>query len=89
MTIFENLKSMNIDEFAKWLEENCLYDSDPCIKWFDETYCKNCKTVIENGREYAYCELNDKCRYFKDADEMPDNSQIIKLWLESQVRNIV
>lgn len=90
MTMFENLKSMDIDELVEWFEENCLHNDDPCIRWFDETYCKNCEPIINNNEmgykmEYAYCELNGKCRYFKDMDTMPDNKQTIKLWLESQV----
>ena len=89
MTKFENLKSKNIDEFAEWFEENCLYDDDPCIRWFDETYCKNCEPIIKQNEmgykmEYAYCELNGNCRYFKDMNELPNNKQMVKLWLESE-----
>lgn len=84
MTVFEDLKSKNIDEFAKWFEENCLHDDDPCIRWFNETYCKDCEDVDKDGEECAYCELNGKCRYFNDMDSMPDNRQTIKLWLKSE-----
>lgn len=87
MTVFENLKSMNIDEFAEWFEKNCVHDNDPCIRWFDRTYCKNCEAVFENELEYAYCELNHKCRYFQYMDEMLDNLQTIKLWLKSELTN--
>lgn len=84
VTVFEDLKSKNIDEFAEWFEENCLHDGDPCIRWFDKTYCKNCKAVTKDGQEYAYCELNGNCKYFKDMNEVPNNKQTIKLWLESK-----
>ena len=87
MTIFENLKSMNIDEFVDWFEENCLHDDDPCIRWFDETYCQNCEGAIKDGKDYAYCELNGKCRFFMDMDEVPDNKQTIKMWLKSKIKN--
>lgn len=84
MMMFENLKSMNIDEFASWFEENCIHDNDPCIRWFDETYCQKCEPIIENGMEYAYCELNDKCRYFNDIESVPSAKETIKMWLESE-----
>lgn len=85
MTVFENLSSMNIDEFAEWFEKNCIHDHDPCIKWWDRTYCQNCKTVTKGGLEYAYCELNKKCRFFKDMDDVPNNRQTIGLWLNSEI----
>lgn len=84
MKVFEKLKSMNIDEYAEWFEANCLHNDDPCIKWFNDTYCENCEAVVKDGHEYAYCELNHKCRHFKDMNDMPDNKQTIKLWLESE-----
>lgn len=31
-----------------------------------------------------YCEVNNKCRYFQDMDEMPNNKEIIKMWLETE-----
>lgn len=84
MTVFEKIKSMNFDEFVEWFDENCIHDTDPCIKWFDRTYCKKCEGVIENGYEYSYCELSGKCTYFKDMDKIPDNKQTIMLWLNSE-----
>lgn len=84
MTVFEDLNSKNIDEFAEWFEENCLHNDDPCIRWWDETCCKNCEPVVKDGQEYSYCELNGKCRYFENMDKMPNNKETIKLWLESE-----
>lgn len=89
MTKFENLQSKNIDEFAKWYEENCLHNDDPCIQWFDTTYCKRCEPIVQQNEmgykmEYAYCELNGKCRYFQELDDMPTNHQTIMAWLESE-----
>lgn len=84
MMLFENLKSMNIDEFAEWFGENCLHDNDPCIRWFNKTYCQNCEPVIKDGQECAYCECIGKCRYFQELNNMPTNQQTIKMWLESE-----
>lgn len=87
MRVFDNLQSMNIDEFAEWYEENCLHNDDPCIKWFDETYCQNCEAVIKDGHEYGYCELNNnKCRFFQNTDGALGNKETIKLWLESEIK---
>ena len=85
MNKFEEIQSMNLDEFAKWFEENCIHDADPCIKWWDETYCKNCKPEIRNGIEYGYCELNDGCRFFNHMNGLPSARETIKMWLESKV----
>lgn len=86
--MFENFKSMNIDELAEWFEKN-YSDADPCILWFDKTYCKNCEPIIKQNEmgykmEYAYCELNGNCRYFKEMNEVPSIKQTIKLRLESE-----
>lgn len=93
MTMFEDLKSMNIDELAEWFEKNCLHNDDPCIRWWDETYCQNCEPIIKSNEmgykmEYAYCELNGNCRFFKDMAEVPNNKQTIKLWLESESKKL-
>lgn len=85
-TMFENLKSMNIDEFAEWFEENCIHNDDPCIKWWDKTYCKNCEPIVKDGYECAYCELNNKCKFFNDMNNIPSIKETIKIWLESEVK---
>lgn len=30
----------------------------------------------------GYCELHGKCKFFPDLDYIPDNEDIIKMWLE-------
>lgn len=39
--------------------------------------------------ECAYCELADesgvkRCRFFPELDDIPDNKEIIKMWLEKE-----
>lgn len=34
--------------------------------------------------ECAYCELENKCRFFQDLDDVPDNKEMIKMWLEEE-----
>jgi hypothetical protein len=34
--------------------------------------------------ECAYCELENKCRFFQELDDVPDNKEMIKMWLEEE-----
>lgn len=93
MTIFENIKSKNIDEFAEWLDKYGMFDNSPWMNWWDKNYCKNCEhetaRLVDTGREmeFAWCELHDKCKFFQNMDSIPDNKQIIKMWLETEETN--
>ena len=87
MTVLDNFKSFNIDEFIDWLDEYVSFDTAPWMWWWDNTYCKNCPTEDEYVSDYAWCEVHNKCRYFLDMDETPDVKQIIKMWLESEYNN--
>ena len=94
MTVFEKIKSMNVEEFTKWFYENCTNDDDPVIKWWNDTYCKNCPSEIgkyedsDREMEFCWCELHDGCRFFPEMKETPDNEQMIKLWLESKCEEV-
>lgn len=37
--------------------------------------------------ECAYCELEKKCKFFKEFDEAPDNKKIIELWFTEEVKD--
>lgn len=84
MTIFEKLKNKNIDELANWLDEYATHDTSPWYHWWDSHYCNKCEGVEKDGMKFAYCELHGNCKFFKDMEEIPDNKQIIKMWLENQ-----
>lgn len=91
MKVFDSIKNKNIDELAEWLDEYCDFDSAPWWKYWDENYCSKCESIESESAndfgyaaEYAYCELNGNCRFFKDMKEIPDSKQIIKMWLESE-----
>lgn len=94
MTVFENIKSKNIDGFAEWLNEHGKQDYAPWDIWFDKLYCDKCEPIVKhdpnydnNGleHEYCWCELHDgKCKFFQDMDEAPWGKQIVKMWLESE-----
>lgn len=92
MTIFENFKLKNIDELVDWIVKYCAYgESLPYWSWFDENYCNKCEPIktyvgyLQKECECAWCEVNGKCKFFKEMDDTPDIKQIIKMWLESEV----
>lgn len=89
MTVFEKIKSKNIDELVDWIDEHFHFDSAPYWKWWDENYCSKCKAIVQTDDEghetkFAYCEVHDNCKFFKDMDNIPDVKQTIKMWLESE-----
>lgn len=97
MTRFEELKNMDIDALAEWIDQNGRFDCSPWCDWFNENYCKKCPSEITYITDYsgeyewqtececAWCELNDKCRYFPELKEEPSAKDIVKMWLESEV----
>lgn len=92
MTYFDILKSMDIHQFAEWLDENCRFDDSPWIAWWDAKYCKNCEPIMccykGSNREFpcSWCEIEHNCKFFQNIDEVPNNKEIIKMWLESEVK---
>lgn len=93
MNQFEKIKLMDIDDFAEWLDEHGAYNDSAWDKWFDDNYCQKCETEYIYSERFdrelpcGWCEIhNDKCKFFKDMDSVPDNRQIIKMWLESEVK---
>ena len=93
MTVFENIKQMNINELTDWLYKNDSIDYSPWLTWYNKTYCQNCETVTANVQylmktcECAWCEIHGRCKFFPKLDDGPDRKQMIKLWLESEYKN--
>ncbi len=90
MNPFNNFKSMNIDELAKWLDEYCYHDNAPWMLWFDKNYCQKCEGIPMNEWscwEYSYCEVNKKCKFFPEMEKAPNCEEIVRLWLESEAEN--
>lgn len=90
MTNFEKLKSMNEEEISEFLDSITSIDDSPWITWFNKRYCENCETIRSYERtpdiyyDSTYCEVCGNCRYFQDKDDIPDNKEMIKLWLASE-----
>ena len=92
MTNYEMLKNMSIDELVEWIDKYASFDDTPHWSFWDKNYCNKCESITligddEYKKEYAYCELNDNCRFFKEMKETPSHKQIIKMWLESKTDN--
>ena len=91
MKLIDKFKSKNIDELAAWLDKYCYFEYAPWINWREDNYCNNCPSEIgkyedsDREMEFAWCELNDKCKFFSDMDSTPDSKQVIKMWLESEI----
>lgn len=95
MNNFEKLQSMSIDELVEWIDVNIYSDGAIWWEWFDENYCDKCESEIIYIDDYfrgpntehkcAYCEVHNKCRFFSEMDDIPDNKEVIKMWLEAEV----
>lgn len=92
MNNYDNIMSKNIDELVDWLDEFMSVDNAPWYLWWDKNYCNKCEPEIvyyesDKGRipiECSWCELEKKCKFFPELDEIPDNKQIIKMWLNNE-----
>ena len=88
MTIFDEIKSKNIDELAEWLDKHGAFDTAPWMQWYDDNYCSKCEpeTACVEGyhgeNDFAWCELHGKCKFFEDLETIPDHKQTIKMWLQ-------
>lgn len=98
MTVFEDIHSKDIDGLVEWLDKHGAHEGNPWLRWFDKTYCRKCECVVtglisdcygnywSEEHEFSWCELYGNCRYFQDMSKVPDRKQVIKLWLESEVK---
>ena len=101
-TRYNQFRSMSLEELAEWLDNHGQHDGSPWMIWFDKNYCSKCESIKikkENSKSVlgfelmfsdettcSYCEVYKKCKYFQDKDETPNNADIIKMWLEEQVK---
>ena len=90
MTQFENFKNMKLEELAAWLDVYGEFDNSPWMQWWDENFCDKCESIRMSYPNtphitfpVAWCELEHKCKFFQDRDDMPSNKEIITMWLNS------
>ena len=95
MTVYEQIKNMDLDELAVWIRDNWLRDNDLVLDWWDKMYCQKCEPEkitfpnIDHEYEVCWCEKHGKCRYFKEFTEVPEDLQKVKLWLQSQINYVI
>ena len=94
MNKFKKIKSMSINELAEWIDKYGRFDGSPWMNWWDEHYCNKCESIMchypDSNLKFpcAWCELHDgKCKFFPEMTEAPNNKEIIKMWLESEVKD--
>ena len=100
MTNFEHLKNMSIAELAEWLDVHGQFDTSPWQEWFSQVYCNKCEPIkckyadaeerfgftllYSREIECSYCELEGRCKFFPDLDDIPSNIETIKMWLNKE-----
>ena len=98
MTNFTKFKDLTLDELADFLDKFGQLDGSPWTEWFGHTYCDKCETIkcryvdtkekseISSSMEVdcTYCELNDHCKFFPHIKGIPDNKEVIKMWLNEE-----
>ena len=92
MTMFEKLRSKNIDELADWLDKYGNFEDSPWVDWWNDNYCAKCQCKIVEYHgiklEISWCETHHgKCKFFKDMDEAPSGRDIVKMWLVTEVED--
>ena len=91
MNQLKYLQSMSTDEIAEFLDQYGLVDNTPWWKWWNSKYCDKCESVkatiqgFNRECEFAWCELEHKCRFFTEMNDIPDSKEIIKMWLKTEV----
>lgn len=90
MTNYTKIKKMSPEELAEFFSASDCWEDFPWTKWFNTNFCDKCETITRYVPEFkretrcAYCEINNRCFFFDDEEEVPDSKKIIKLWLESE-----
>ena len=99
MNNYEQLISYSLEDLADWLVVNVQFDDSPWITWFDDNFCSKCEAIECAYSEYwnsneepypkctikcAYCELEDKCKFFPEIQGIPSNKDIIVMWLKEK-----
>lgn len=72
--------------FAKKYCDNC---ESIKVAYTDVKEKLGLDTFYDKSFECAFCELADecgvkKCRFFPDLDDIPDNKEVIKMWLNEE-----
>ena len=94
MTNYRRIKNLHIKELSKFLDKICSFEKAPWNIWFDETYCKKCESIKckyeaaagDRVIYCAYCELENKCKYFLHLDHSPSSEEVCEMWLKEKYK---
>lgn len=85
---YSGIITKDIDALAKWLVDTCGCDDDtPWIKWYDESFCKKCKPVINEEQENFFGVPSEAAECEIDVNRCPfkvaawTNEELVKAWL--------
>ena len=73
-------------DWDKWFNKNYCQKCEAIIMPREE-YARIAgwsRSDYRGNIECAYCEVNGKCRYFQNMDKVPNNIEVIKMWLETE-----
>ena len=90
MNNYEKIRAMTIDNLAEYLNDKWLHDNDPSMEWWNDNYCSKCESVsiyaeyLGRNLDFAWCELNGKCKFCSELDRLPNSKEVMKMWLESE-----
>lgn len=83
-----------LDEFGQfdgspWMEWFGRYYCDKCesikCKYTEAEEKLGISPLLVRGEvDCAYCELNDHCKFFPKIKGIPDNKEVIKMWLSEE-----
>lgn len=77
ITNADNICIMTHKELYDFL--NTIAQDGPWYEEFDKKFCQNCKPIIIDGDEYAFCEIEgNKCPHY--------NGDPLEWWLRQPVR---
>ena len=86
------IKNMDINQLTDWIDKYVIFENSAHGVWWDKKFCQQCESVkamvqnfdSERECEFAWCELEHKCKFFQELPEEPNSKDIIKLWLEAE-----
>ena len=75
-----------------WDKKYCSNCKSVEIKHIDAKEKLDLDPFYDEVFECAFCELQDEngvkhCRFFPDMNDVPDNKEVIKMWLKDEVKD--
>ena len=89
----KELVDNNKETIAEFLSSITQGEQYPWDEWFGKKYCEHCESIEQEAdflyytgkQNFAYCELNNHCKYFSDKHVLLSTYDVVMLWLEDVV----